>query len=212
MIGFFFATNLCDRLYSADAAGTYFYHCHTSAALHAEMGMYGALIVNPPEGSGRVFAGGPSYDVEVIWACDEINSSLRGLSWDAGTCGGDVGLNDLNPDCFIITGVDGARSALTGCRVAVSINRGQTLLVRYINACYLPQTIRFSGLTGTIVASDGLAFSRAININSLETVAAERYDILFTSSSWGTSSVEVDVKDWITGNVLGTARTRIAVN
>lgn len=96
--------------------------------------------------------------------------------------------------------------------MAVSMNRGQTLLVRYINACYLQQTIRFSGLTGTIVASDGLAFSRAINVNSLETVAAERYDILFTPSSRGTSSFEVAVPRLTTGNVLGTARTRTVVN
>ena len=196
----------------ASHAGTYFYHCHTNTPLHAEMGMYGALIVDPPEGSGRVFAGGPSYDVEAIWAVDEIDSSWRGKNWDAGTCGGDVGLNDLNPDYFIITGVDGARSALTDSRVAVTMNRGQTLLVRYINAGFLPQTIHFDGLTGSVVASDGRALPSAINVTSLDTVSAERYDIIFTPSSRGTYTVSIDIKHWVTGNVLGTARTRITVN
>lgn len=196
----------------ASHAGTYFYHCHTNTPLHAEMGMYGALIVDPPEGPGRAFAGGPRYDVEAIWAVDEIDSSWRSKSWDAGTCGGDAGLNDLNPDYFIITGVDGAQSALTDSRVAVNMNRGQTLLVRYINAGFLPQTIRFGGLTGSIVASDGRAFPSAVNATSLDTVSAERYDIMFTPGSRGTYTVEIDIKHWVTGNVLGTARTRINVN
>lgn len=195
----------------ASHAGTYFYHCHTNTPLHAEMGMYGALIVDPPEGPGRVYTGGPSYDAEAIWACDEIDSSWRGLDWDAGTCGADAGLNDLNPDYFIISGVDGAQSAQTDSRVAVTIPRGQTLLVRYINAGFLPQTITFGGLTGDIVASDGRALPRAVSIQSINSVSAERYDVLFTPTTPGTYTVTVDIKHWVTGAVLGTARTRITV-
>jgi len=196
----------------ASHAGTYFYHCHTNTPLHAEMGMYGALIIDPPEGPGRAFAGGPSYDVEAVWAVDEIDSSWRGKAWDAGTCGGDAGLNDLNPDYFIISGVDGAQSALTDSSVAVTMNRGETLLVRYINAGFLPQTIRFGGLTGSIVASDGRALPIAESVTSIDSVSAERYDVIITPSSTGTYTVEIDIKHWVTGNVIGTARTRITVN
>jgi len=103
-------------------AGTYFYHCHTNTVLHAEMGMYGALIVDPPadsDGRVRAFRGGPHCDLETVWAFDEFDSRWHGLDWAAGSCGGDVGLNDLNPDYFIVTGVDGAQSGLTAPGVAV---------------------------------------------------------------------------------------------
>jgi len=193
-------------------AGTYFYHCHTNTVLHAEMGMYGALIVDPPSGPGRAFNGGPSYDHEVVWAVDEIDSSWHNLNWDAGTCGGDVGLNDLNPDYFIISGVDGARSALTDPGVAVTMNRGDRLLVRYICAGYLPQRVDFGGLTAEVVASDGRPLPNSINVTELDAVSAERYDCIIQSSQRGTYTVEIDIKDWVTGEVLGTARTRITVN
>ena len=76
---------------------------------------------------------------------------------------------------------------------------------------FLPQTIRFGGLTGSVVASDGRALPRSINATSLDTVSAERYDILFKPTTRGTYTVEVDVKNWVTGSVIGTAKTRIVV-
>lgn len=192
-------------------AGTYFYHCHTNTVLHAEMGMYGALIVDPPSGPGRVFENGPTYDVEVVWACDEIDSSWHALDWDAGTCGADVGLNDLDPDYFIITGVDGAQSALTAPGVAVQMNRGQRLLARYINAGYHPQRVHFGGLTATVVSSDGRPLPSAIQVNELEAHSAERYDCIFQPSETGVYEITVEFLHWITLEVMGTARTRVTV-
>ena len=199
-------------------AGTYFYHCHTNTVLHAEMGMYGALIVDPkpdtndsPE-TKRAFAGGPAYDVEAIWAVDEFDSRWHQLGWTAGTCGDDVGLHNLNPDYFIITGVDGANSALTNPAVAVQMNVGQKLLVRYICAGYYQQKVDFGGLTASIVASDGRPLPKPVNTKSFTAVSAERYDCIIQPTRRGTYTVSFDILHWITGNVLGTARTRITVN
>ena len=198
-------------------AGTYFYHCHTNTPLHAEMGMYGALIVDPrptsgdPAGTKRAFYKGPIYDVEAIWACDEIDPAFHNLQWAAGTCGGDVGLNNLNPRYFIITGVDGASSALTNPAVAVNMKKGQRLLVRYICAGFMPQKISFGGLTATVVASDGRPLPTPWQTTSIEAHSAERYDCIFQPTSTGSWTVTVTFYHWRTGAVLGTARTRINV-
>jgi len=83
--------------FQPNEAGTYFYHCHKNTTLHFEMGLFGALIVDPPAppGSGGVTApyniGGPGYvagrlttdppetsliryDVERIWVADDMDS------------------------------------------------------------------------------------------------------------------------------------------
>jgi FtsP/CotA-like multicopper oxidase with cupredoxin domain len=198
-------------------AGTYFYHCHTNTPLHAEMGMYGGLIVDPkpnsndPSGTKRAFANGPVYDVEAIWAADEIDPAWHNLQWAAGTCGGDVGLNNLNPRYFIITGVDGANSALTNPGVAVNMQKGQRLLVRYICAGFHPQKIHFGGLTASVVASDGRPLPQAWQTQSIEAHSAERYDCIFQPATTGSWTVTITFYHWLTGATLGTARTRINV-
>jgi len=198
-------------------AGTYFYHCHTNTVLHAEMGMYGGLIVDPvpdpndPPGTRRAFAGGPTYDVEAIWVVDEIDSSWHTLPWTAGTCGQDVGLNKLNPDYFVISGVDGAQSALTAPGVAVTMQKGQRLLARYICAGYYPQKAHFGGLTAEVIASDGRPLPQSVNVTGLDAVSAERYDCIFQPTQTGTYTISFDILHWVTGQVLGTARTTITV-
>jgi FtsP/CotA-like multicopper oxidase with cupredoxin domain len=201
----------------ASNPGTYFYHCHTNTPLHAEMGMYGGLIVDPvplasdPVGTKRAFTNGPAYQVEAIWACDEIDPAWHTLAWTAGTCGGDVGLNNLNPKYFIITGVDGANSALTNPGVAVNMTVGQTLLARYICAGFYPQKIDFGGLTASVVASDGRPLPTPWNTTSIEASSAERYDCIFKPTTRGSYTVTIQFLHWVTGRVLGTARTRINV-
>ncbi len=197
--------------------GTYFYHCHTNTVLHAEMGMYGALIVDPEEGPGTLLSGGPTYDSEAFWVVDEIDTRWHNLSWTAGTCGEDVGLHLLEPDYFIITGVDASgSSAMNLPPISGEMQMGDTLLARYICAGYLPQVIRIPReLNAKIYISDGRALPNPVEVNGMDTfraISGERYDMIIEPSAPGNYVVEFDIIDWITGNVWGTARTNVVVS
>ena len=120
-------------------------------------------------------------------------------------------MNNLNPKYFIITGVDGANSALTDPGVAVNMTLGQTLLARYICAGFHPQKIDFGGLTVSVVASDGRPLPAVWQTKSLEAHSAERYDCIIKPTSRGTWTVTIQFLHWRTGAVMGTARTRINV-
>jgi FtsP/CotA-like multicopper oxidase with cupredoxin domain len=174
--------------------------------------MYGALIVDPPEGPGTLLSGGPTYDVEAFWVVDEFDSRWHQQSWTAGTCGDDKGQHLLEPDYFIITGVDGSGdTAMDAPPISATVQRGQKLLARYICAGYHPQRIRFGGLTGKVYISDGRALPKPIEVQELRAISGERYDIIFEPTETGTYVIETDIIDWITGEVWGTTRTSVTV-
>ena len=85
----------------ANSAGTYFYHCHKNTVLHFEMGMYGMLLVDPPNPNGTGAPnqppypnGGPGfvrrgneivpYDREAVWVTDDVDPRSHNLEHDAG--------------------------------------------------------------------------------------------------------------------------------
>lgn len=195
-------------------AGTYYYHCHTNTPLHAEMGMYGLIIVDPPEGPGTLYHNGPKYDAECFWAVDEFDSTWHTLCWSAGTCGEDVGMNILRPDYFLITGVDASgSSAKNNPPISGSIKVGQTLLARYIAAGHHPQYIHLPPeLNATVVMSDGRPLPNAFSTTGFRAIAGERYDIIIKPTQPGDYEVAIDVVDWITGQVWGTAKTNVVAS
>jgi FtsP/CotA-like multicopper oxidase with cupredoxin domain len=95
--------------FATHQAGTYFYHCHKNTVLHFEMGLYGLLVVDPPNpdpnsplqapyatgGPGLLRANAPGfpgfdslnsvvpYDVEALWVPDEFDSVWHQLGHEA---------------------------------------------------------------------------------------------------------------------------------
>ncbi len=84
------------------------------------MGMFGLLIVDPPEGPGRVYQNGPTYQVEKAWVADDMDPRWHAIDdHDAGLCGMDVGLNRFEPKYFALSGVF-SNKTMTDSRAVVT--------------------------------------------------------------------------------------------
>lgn len=164
----------------AGQSGTYFYHCHKNTSLHFEMGLYGLLIIDPPQGQGFVAGFNPPshiipYDVEGIMVVDEIDSRWHNLLADnhdafMQTCDiknpvapslftQDGFLNDFRPDIFVINGV--ARlddvTPIMDPKVAINAKVGETILLRILHAGYTVQRYTI-GIEAEAIAFDGRPF------------------------------------------------------
>lgn len=201
------------------SAGTFFYHCHRNTPLHFQMGMKGMLIVDPPEGPGRVFEGGPTYDVEKIWTFDGLDPRWHAIrNHDAGMCGEDVGLNRYEPKYFLCSGAF-SQTTLTDPRAVVTAKLGQTILIRILNASYSILRINMPTLDCDWVGCDGhpmgspaapwcdrSVYPRAV---PWEMVPAQRTDLILQPNRRGNHLVEFEFRHWITGQIENAGRAKL---
>jgi FtsP/CotA-like multicopper oxidase with cupredoxin domain len=158
------------------AAGTYFYHCHVNTVLHAQMGMVGALVIDPvqhpqypvsPGLTRRAYVDGPEYDIdtETLLMAYSVDPRWHQMNHAAGLSGEDVGLNRFEPKHFYLLGGELARRpnrrgsvwSLSSLRANVAGGtypngkpKAKTLL-RVLNANYQPMTLRFYDASGARV-------------------------------------------------------------
>lgn len=199
-------------------AGTYFYHCHKNTVTHFEMGLYGMLIVDPkPDAQGlvRAYEDGPHYDVEAIWALDDMDPRWHRITdddHDVGLCGDDSGLHIFEPKYFLLSGTP-SRPGVNVTKQKVVANAGEQILIRLLNASYSLLAVTFESLRVQIIAVDGhplnRPWNRPVSVPPGETIylsSAQRYDIMIDTSLpannkkkyKGVNPVTFEFQHWIT--------------
>jgi FtsP/CotA-like multicopper oxidase with cupredoxin domain len=191
--------------FTAPHAGTYMYHCHVDTSLHFEMGMYGTVIIRPPNGATQVaWAGGPAFDKEYVWQLGAFDTS-----WHSSIVSGSQTVR-YRPNYFMINGRDGD-NASTDSTVAVTASAGQKVLVRVNGTSYMPAVVRLGGLPFEVVASDGRPLAQSYSTTEQLVCAGERYDLLLTMPSSGQYTATVDYHDIRRAALLGSVATTITV-
>jgi FtsP/CotA-like multicopper oxidase with cupredoxin domain len=209
----------------AHQAGTYLYHCHKNTVLHFEMGMYGALIVDPtttspdtnnpnylydplPGDSAPGITAGAPYGAESILVFDDVDPRWHTLDHNAGMCGDDVGLDKFNPAFFLINGAHNGITQ-TDKRTVTRTTAGKNVLVRLANASYSKLYVTLD-LDAWIVEVDG----RPLRTNAakgafakprlhpkgtrLELAVAQRWALWIPNIPRGDFKITGDFHHWIT--------------
>ena len=190
----------------APHAGTYAYHCHVDTVLHFEIGMYGTVIIRPPDGNPRVaWAGGPAFDKEYIWHLHTFDSSWHGEMVSSSRT------VRHRPDYFMINGKDGA-NALADPTTAVTGSTGDRILIRACNVGYQCAAVELGGLLFDVVASDGRPLPAPVTTDRQLVAPGERYDLLVRLSSAGNRDARVDYFDVRLMRTLGSVVTTISAS
>jgi FtsP/CotA-like multicopper oxidase with cupredoxin domain len=188
----------------APEAGTYQYHCHVDTVLHYDMGMHGTIIIRPRSGSiTEAWDGGPTFNKEYVWQMGTFDTSWHGQRVSGS------GTVRYRPNRFMINGRNGA-DAQTDSTVAVEANAGEKVLIRLNQTSYQSAEINLGGLSFDVIASDGRPMATQQTKTSIYMAPGERYDLLVTMPSSGTTKyATVNYYDNRGDSVVGTVVTTV---
>lgn len=140
----------------ATQTGTHAYHCHQQTNVHLDMGMYGALIIEPPAGTPA------PWTAEHTLILDE---------WDSRQNPADL-THAVHPDLFLVNG------RTFPLIPDVHVPDGQVDLVRVINLGGEAHSLHLHGSSFLIVAKDGYDLPAPYEADTLPVLPGERYDVL----------------------------------
>lgn len=150
------------RTFAASAPGTYLYQSVGDAERQTAMGMYGALIVRPPDGSaGETYAyddPASEYDVEATLVLSAVDPAFNAApdTFD---------MNDYHATAWLINGkaYPDTDSIVAGA--------GQDVLLRYLNAGYDNTTMMLLGMHEHVIARDAYELVNPVDADA-ETIPA----------------------------------------
>jgi manganese oxidase len=147
----------------APSPGTYWYHPHHDSAAQIARGLYGLLIVDPPDGSR-------SWDLEVPLVVGEFGASPMAGSGGMGGMGGGMGGAGMMASTLLINGK--TAPAIPEVRV----KRGKKVLFRMVNTGNMVHPMHVHGMRWEVLATDGFDVPAPYRKDTLPVNAGERFD------------------------------------
>lgn len=200
--------------FTAPHAGTYLYHCHVVSAVHVQAGMYGLIIVRPPDGSNTTWDGGYAFDQEHAFFMSEVDvnwhlDSVLDHDYDTTMTTHMVPVPEYHPQYFLVNGYS-EQQLDTAADFQTSI--GAVNYLRMSNIGYYGNRIIFpSIMDAQIISSDGRPLPQIDLSDTLEIYPGERFGILSTSNIEYTDSIAVEYFDLNTGIIHDTQYIEIKV-
>lgn len=153
--------------WSPPAAGTFFYHTHSRADVQQALGLYGALIVDPPEADR-------SYDREWVLQIGEWRV-VEGQTFPA------MDLDGMKPNFFTLNGKAYPSTERFQARV------GERVRIRFIGSGQFIHPMHVHGQPFEIVETDGNPVPPGARVlkDTVLVGPGERYDVEFVARAPG---------------------------
>lgn len=183
--------------FTASTAGTYFYYDSLNSNINREMGLYGAVIVGPSDGSNKAWTNGPAYSFQRTWVVSEMDKPR----WnDVAGAGGTVDTSVYRPNYFLMNG-KGGFDAMHDANTTIDGTVGQTALVRIVNPGQFSHSLHFHGNHIQVIAINGVRQTSpyqeldVINVPPMTTV-----DVLYYLNQLGEYPMHVHTAQMETAN------------
>lgn len=183
--------------FKAPHAGTYLYHCHVGSTVHLQAGMYGLLIVRPPNGSKlQTWENGETYDREFSFLTSEIDTTWHHdsiLNHEHDTTGNNPMYvpKKFSPQYYLMNGLNGTQFDDPSNYFFTLKN--EKVYLRLANIGYYGTRYLIpSDLNPRILASDGRPLPVPENSSTIEVLPGERYDVMINPGTKQFYGIELE--------------------
>jgi FtsP/CotA-like multicopper oxidase with cupredoxin domain len=126
--------------FTAPPAGTYLYEDPVDVPFNRLLGLHGALITMPADGTNTPYAGGPVFTRQWVWVIENIDS----VWCERARLGATTTLDEIVPDYFLINGRSGV-DAVHDEAITIHGRLHEPALVRILNAGVATHAMHFHG-------------------------------------------------------------------
>jgi FtsP/CotA-like multicopper oxidase with cupredoxin domain len=195
--------------FTASQAGSRLYYDSADGVKNRVLGMYGALVIRPTNGSNtQSWNNGPTFDQQKVWVVSDLDER-----WNTAVGNGQTVPSTYNPNYFLING-KGGHDAMTDPATAVSGKQGVKVLIRHLNAGGMVASNHFHGYHYLEIANNGVPRSDFPEKDTSAAKPLEGEDLLVTLDLKGTYPVHSHIAQAETANgvYLGGMVTMIVTN
>jgi FtsP/CotA-like multicopper oxidase with cupredoxin domain len=163
----------------APGPGTYWYHPHHDSAAQIARGLYGLLIVDPPEGAR-------TWDLEVPLVVGEFgNGSMVGTGGMRDMGGGMGGMGSGMTSAGMMASMLLINGKTAPAIPEVRVKRGKKILFRMVNTGNMVHPMHVHGLHWDVLATDGFDVPTSYRKDTLPVNAGERFDASLLADNLG---------------------------
>ena len=180
--------------FRAPHAGTYLYHCHVISAMHVQAGMYGMIIVKPPNGSDSTWSGGFAHDQEYAWLSSEVDTTWHRESvikhYDSTATSHKI--MDYYPQHFLLNG-KADQQIYSDTTLILNSSAHAKIYLRLGNLGYFGNRVILpASLNATIISSDGRPLPVSEISDTVYVFPGERYGVLLEPTQQFIDSVKIE--------------------
>jgi FtsP/CotA-like multicopper oxidase with cupredoxin domain len=136
--------------FEAPAAGTYLYQDPVDVPFNRLLGLHGALVTMPRDGSLTPWEGGPEFTRQWVWVTENIDS----VWCQRAKLGATTTLDEIVPDYFLINGRSGVDS-VHDPSITIHGKLYEPALVRIVNAGVATHAMHFHGNHLEVLCTNG---------------------------------------------------------
>jgi FtsP/CotA-like multicopper oxidase with cupredoxin domain len=126
--------------FAAPPAGTYLYQDPVDVPFNRLLGLHGALVTMPADGTNTPYAGGPAFTRQWVWVIENVDT----VWCDRARLGATTSLEEIVPDYFLINGRAGV-DAVHDEAITIRGRLHEPALVRILNAGVATHAMHFHG-------------------------------------------------------------------